>query len=229
MGSDQLVLFHMEGFDILSDLLLGSHPLSLLSKEFRLAHLHIMESVFEIGDHAGEMFLLFLQFFRVEFLPLTGIQSAHKIQLAEVGREGGEETNLRSLSIPQQALLLLELLDLILVGGLGDQLIDITERALRRYLEPSVLLANAIAPNVQGRVIAKGRASRGSRVAIVHLGGWGDPALARLRRHGNPSGSAKRGSRAVRHGREIDRTDGTSRERAAIKIAGEWFVHGWCT
>jgi hypothetical protein len=50
------------------------------------------------------------------------------------------------LPVPQQALLLLQLLDLLLVGRLGDELVDIGEVPLGGDLEAGILLADAVAP-----------------------------------------------------------------------------------
>ena len=50
----------------------------------------------------------------------------------------------RCLSVPQEALLLLQLLDLLLIGGLSNKLVDIVEVALCWDIETSILLSDAI-------------------------------------------------------------------------------------
>jgi len=52
----------------------------------------------------------------------------------------------RCLSIPQETLLLLQLFDFLLIAGKADQLVDILKIPLGRYLEPCVLLSDAISP-----------------------------------------------------------------------------------
>lgn len=48
------------------------------------------------------------------------------------------------MSIPQEALLLLELLDLLLIGGLGNELVDIGEVPFSGDVESGVLFPNTI-------------------------------------------------------------------------------------
>ena len=50
----------------------------------------------------------------------------------------------RCLSVPQEALLLLQLLDLLLILRLSNELIDVGEIPFGRDIKSSVLLANAI-------------------------------------------------------------------------------------
>src|SRR5947207_9591482 len=52
--------------------------------------------------------------------------------------------NVRCLSIPQQAFLLLELLDLHIIERIGDEMVNVQEGALGWNLETSVLLADPI-------------------------------------------------------------------------------------
>jgi hypothetical protein len=52
----------------------------------------------------------------------------------------------RCLSVPQEALLLLEFLDFLFIGGLSDKLVDVGEVAFSWDIESSILLSDAIAP-----------------------------------------------------------------------------------
>jgi hypothetical protein len=55
--------------------------------------------------------------------------------------------NLRCLSVSQQTFLLLELLNLLLIGRLRDELIDVGEVSLSRNIETSILLSETITPS----------------------------------------------------------------------------------
>ena len=52
----------------------------------------------------------------------------------------------RCLSVPKEALLLLQLLDLLLILGLGNELVDVGEVPFRGDIKSSILLANPITP-----------------------------------------------------------------------------------
>lgn len=80
-------------------------------------------------------------FFRWRESSLFHELSVGSPQADERGRGG-----VRSLPVPQQALLLLQLLDLLLVGRLGDELVDVGEVPLGGDLEAGILLADAVAP-----------------------------------------------------------------------------------
>jgi hypothetical protein len=50
------------------------------------------------------------------------------------------------LSVSQEALLLLELLDLLLIRGLSDELVNVGEVAFCWDIKTSILLSDAITP-----------------------------------------------------------------------------------
>ena len=95
----------------------------------------------------------------------------------------GVGIHVRGLPVAQQTLLLLELLNLLLVGGLGNQLVNVAEVALSRDVEACILLADAIAP---AQLVVRAD-QRGSRpVALGHsslvLELLVDPSLSGRRR-----------------------------------------------
>jgi hypothetical protein len=55
-------------------LLLGGHPLSLLSEEFGFPQLHAVQSLLQLTDHIGEMLLLLFKLLSVELLALPGVK-----------------------------------------------------------------------------------------------------------------------------------------------------------
>ena len=85
--------------------------------------------------------------------------------------------NLRSLPIPQQPLLLLQFLDLDIIGGLADELVDVGQGAFNWDVEPSILLADAIADALAERFAtnAHGRDTAWGGAAVGHVGRSGDP------------------------------------------------------
>lgn len=111
---------------------------------------------------------------------------------------------LRGLTVSEQTLLLLQLLDLFLVRRLTDQLVDIAQCSLSRDLEAGVLLPNAIPPNAQRRAVAIRRALCGARDRIGHIRRCRYPALTGLWRHRNSAGWRKAHAWSVGHGRNID-------------------------
>ena len=128
--------------------------------------------------------------------------------------------------------MLLELLDLLLVSGLRNQLVNVAEGALRRDLEARILFPNAVATHSEVGIGAELRASRLLR-RIGHLGCGPHPALARLRRHGHAAGSAKDSPRTIGHRRESDiighLAHGAANERTGgvgVELMGELFIDG---
>ncbi len=53
--------------------------------------------------------------------------------------------DIRRLSIAEKTLLLLEFLDLVFFGRLGNQLVDVAQGPFRRNIKSSILLANTVA------------------------------------------------------------------------------------
>ena len=87
---------------------------------------------------------------------------------------------LRCLSVAKQALLLLQLLDLVLIRSLRDEVVNVTQVAVGRDLKARVLLANTVT-TAQLIVRTDGRGGRPSLVA-VHVDSRG-VVLLRRRRH----------------------------------------------
>ena len=132
------------------------------------------------------------------------------------------------MTIPEQSLLLLQLLNLLVVGRLADELVDVTQRALSRDLKPSVLLADAISANAQRRGMAVTRALGGpGGSGIGHIRRRRHPTLTRLRRHGH-------GTRAKGHGaiggdgdgvHGPDSTPSKGSRRVCVQTAREMLIH----
>jgi hypothetical protein len=143
---NELVFLHMDALNVLIELLPRRHPLGLLLKQLGFSELHGMERILEIGDDVGKLLLLLFQFLGMDLLALAGVESGYE-GLGKYDVIPGH-VDLRGLSVSKQALLLLELLDLVIVARLRNQLIDIAEGALRRNLKSGVLFPNPIATQV---------------------------------------------------------------------------------
>lgn len=142
-------------------------------------------------------------------------------------RGGWGAGNLRSLTVAEQTLLLLQLLDLILICGLADEVVDVTQRTLSRDLESSVLLSNTIPTDTQrgGVTVARTLVCTGSSVG--HVSRSRHPTLAGLGRHGNSTRGGKGHAAVGGHGGEVDGThgaDSTASEggrRVAVELTRE--------
>lgn len=109
-------------------------------------------------------------------------------------------THLRSFTISQQALLLLQLLEKVLIGGLVNELVDGMYVALGGDVDATVLLANAVAPRVIHHCDRRAVALRHSVDLLLRKE---HPVLMAVRRHGlhGNGGGWVRVGRHVRVGR----------------------------
>lgn len=147
-------------------------------------------------------------------------------------RKGGGGVNLRSLTVTEQALLLLELLDLVLVCGLTNEMVDVTQRTLSRDLKSSVLLPNTIPTDAQRGSVTVARTLVCTGSSIGHVSRSGHPTLAGLGGHGDGTRGGKGHAAIGGHGGEVDGThgaDSTSREGSrgvAVELTREVVIEG---
>ena len=187
-----------------------------------------MQGFFKISDDSGKLLLFFLQFFSVELFSLAGVESID-VSIHSTKLQG---KNIRCLSVSEETLLLLEFLDLVFIGRLRNQLVDVTQGPFGRNLKSSVLLANTVATKMHIRV----RSIRGtSSWSSIHHFTRLHPTLTRLRGHGYTAGSAEYVAPVGRHLTKVDsrnRTDGTTdsttgecARRACIVVLCELIIY----
>ena len=102
---------------------------------------------FKLRESGIEVFLLLLQLLRVLLFPLTRVEARGRLEL--IFRNClWEGYYLRSLSIPQEPLLLLQLFLLRLVIRLHNQRVDVVQVSLRWDLKSSVLFPDPVLPDM---------------------------------------------------------------------------------
>jgi hypothetical protein len=131
-------------------------PVLLLEEEGLVVDAHLAKVFFHAAHLLDPLLLLVLELFSVLLFPLPGVKSV--IALAEEQGEhipNGERDQMRNaeprtkgeyirgLSVAEESFLLLELLEVVLVGAALDEVVDVEEIALGGDVEAGVLLPDA--------------------------------------------------------------------------------------
>jgi hypothetical protein len=173
-------------------------PVLLLEEEGLVVDAHLAKVFFHAAHLLDPLLLLVLELFSVLLFPLPGVKSV--IALAEEQGEhipNGERDQMRNaeprtkgeyirgLSVAEESFLLLELLEVVLVGAALDEVVDVEQVALGGDVEAGVLLADATVP--AGREGARRRVGphalgAGPRVHLLLV--EGHPVRVGVRRHG---------------------------------------------
>jgi hypothetical protein len=155
--ADELFLVELELVDHVVHVHGLAVPVLLLGDEGIILDAHAAKLLFHAAHLLDPVLFLFLELFSVLFLPLPGVKSVVMLASEQWGeripngcwdqtRNAEPRTKreyVRGLSVAEESFLLLELLEVVLVGAALDEVVDVEEIALGGDVEAGVLLPDA--------------------------------------------------------------------------------------
>lgn len=198
--ADELFLVELELVDHVVHVHGLAVPVLFLGDQSVILNAHAAEIFFHAAHLLDPLLLLFLELFSVLLLPLPGVKSVLMLASEQWGehipngswdqtRNAEPRTKreyVRGLPVAKESFLLLQLLEVVLVGAALDEVVDVEEVALGGDVEAGVLLPDAtVTARREGawrRRVGPHALGAGSCIHLLLV--ESHPVGVRVRRHG---------------------------------------------